>query len=102
MSELIPLGSFPDGRFATQHFDSESGTWDRHVVVYTADNSPARNVLPARVTACERAGGNMLVHLDAGEPLVAKLTPAACEALALSPGTAVHLVIKAQALRRLA
>ena len=62
----------------------------------------ARNVLPARVTACERAGGNMLVHLDAGEPLVAKLTPAACEALALSPGTAVHLVIKAQALRRLA
>ena len=43
----------------------------------------------------------LAVHLDAGEPLVAKLTPAACEALELAEGTAVHVVIKAQALRRL-
>jgi len=61
----------------------------------------ARNVVPARVTALEDVGGNRLVHLDAGEALVAKLTPAACEDLELRPGAAVHLVIKAQALRRL-
>ena len=62
----------------------------------------ARNVLPATVTACENTRGDRLVHLDAGEALVAKLTPAACDALAIAPGARVHLVIKAQALRRLA
>jgi molybdate transport system ATP-binding protein len=62
----------------------------------------ARNVLPARVTRCETDGGSTLVHLDAGDTLVAKVTPAAADALDLTPGTEVHLLIKAQALRRLA
>ena len=62
----------------------------------------ARNVIPARVTRCETEGGSTLVHLDAGDPLVAKVTPAAVHALGLQPGSEVHLLIKAQALRRLA
>jgi molybdate transport system ATP-binding protein len=61
----------------------------------------ARNVLPARVVRCESEGGSTLVYLDAGDALVAKVTPAAVEALSLTPGTEVHLLIKAQALRRL-
>jgi molybdate transport system ATP-binding protein len=60
----------------------------------------ARNVMAARVVRCERRGAGVLVHLDAGERLVAKITTAAADALALGPGVAVHLVIKAQALRR--
>ena len=66
----------------------------------------ARNVLPARVAACERRGGDTLVHLDTGpegrERLVAKFTTGAADELALSPGVAVHAVIKSQAIRRLA
>jgi molybdopterin-binding protein len=44
----------------------------------------------------------VLVHVDAREDLVAKLTAGAARELGLAAGTAVHLVIKAQALRRLA
>ncbi len=65
----------------------------------------ARNALPARVTRCEHAGPDVFVHLltDAGgEHLVAKVTSAAAQKLALSPGREVHAVIKAQALRRIA
>ena len=61
----------------------------------------ARNVLRARVTHCEIAEGSAHVHLDAGDELVAKVTPAAVDSLELTPGAQVHLLIKAQALRRL-
>ena len=40
--------------------------------------------------------------LDAGERLVAKLTVGAVERLGLRPGSQVHALIKAQALRRIA
>jgi molybdate transport system ATP-binding protein len=62
----------------------------------------ARNVLDARVVTLETATDGVLVHVDAGEPLVAKITRAAADALELAPGARVHLVIKSQALRRLA
>ena len=62
----------------------------------------ARNVVPAVVRRCEDSGDGVLVHVDAGEPLVAKLTAGAARELGLAPGVRVHLVIKAQALRRLA
>ncbi len=62
----------------------------------------ARNVIPAVVSACESSGDGVLVHTDVGEKLVAKLTAGAARELGLSPGVKVHLVIKAQALRRLA
>ena len=60
----------------------------------------ARNVLEARVVRCETHEGDTLVHLDAGSPLVAKVTPAAADSLSLAPGADVHLLVKAQALRR--
>jgi len=60
----------------------------------------ARNVIPATVVRCEDGPGGVLVHLDAGDPVVAKITRAACVALDLQPDSRVHLVIKAQALRR--
>jgi molybdate transport system ATP-binding protein len=62
----------------------------------------ARNVFPARVVALEAREGDVLVRLDAGEPLVAKVTPGAARALGLAPGADIHVVLKAQAVRRLA
>lgn len=62
----------------------------------------ARNVLRAVVRGCEEREGDVVVRLDAGETLVAKVTPAAARSLALRAGSDVFLVIKAQALRRLA
>jgi ABC-type molybdate transport system ATPase subunit len=59
-------------------------------------------VIPAVVRRCERVADGVLVHVDAGEPLVAKLTAGAARDLGLQAGVHVHLVIKAQALRRLA
>lgn len=62
----------------------------------------ARNVIPARVARCETSGADVLVHLEAGEPLVAKVTAAAVTSLGLVPGATVYALIKAQAVRRLA
>jgi molybdate transport system ATP-binding protein len=61
----------------------------------------ARNVLAARVVSCERRDGDYLVHLDAGERWVAKLTSGAVEKLGLREGLQVFVIIKAHALRRL-
>ncbi|HVH19419.1 MAG TPA: molybdenum ABC transporter ATP-binding protein [Myxococcota bacterium] len=62
----------------------------------------ARNVLMARVVKVEPTEGGALVHVDAGLPLVARLTQEAVHALELAPGRAVYCVIKAHSLRRLA
>jgi molybdate transport system ATP-binding protein len=62
----------------------------------------ARNVFEARVAAVEERGDDALVHLDAGERWVAKLTPAAVAKLGIRPGASLRVVIKAQAIRRLA
>ncbi len=62
----------------------------------------ARNVLAVTVASCEVEAGQALVHLDTGaEPLVARVTGAAAEALALERGAKVYAVIKAQSLRPL-
>lgn len=39
----------PDGSFATQNYNRDTGEWARHVVVYTADNPPATGVLPEKI-----------------------------------------------------
>jgi molybdate transport system ATP-binding protein len=62
----------------------------------------ARNVFPARVARVEAADDGALVHLDAGDALVAKLTHEAVRALEIAPGRELFCVIKAQSLRRLA
>jgi molybdate transport system ATP-binding protein len=62
----------------------------------------ARNVIPAAVRRVEPADDGVIVRLDAGDELIAKLTASAATELGLVPGMRVHLVIKAQAIRRLA
>jgi molybdate transport system ATP-binding protein len=62
----------------------------------------ARNVIAAEVMRVEPADDGALVHVDAGDALVAKLTLEAVSALELAPGRRVFLLIKAQSLRRLA
>ena len=62
----------------------------------------ARNVLRGTVVRCEALAGETLVHLDVGEPLVARLTPGAVARLALERGKPVYAIVKAHALRRLA
>ena len=57
------------------------------------------------MTHCVPAGGDAFVHLDTSpghERLVAKLTAGAVAKLALVPGSRVHALVKAQALRRIA
>jgi molybdate transport system ATP-binding protein len=61
----------------------------------------ARNLIPGRVTECEPVGNDVLVYVDAGERLCAKLTAGAARRLALEAGSRVYLIIKAHALRRL-
>jgi len=62
----------------------------------------ARNHLAATVASCEVAGEEALVHLETGaEPLVARVTRAAAEALSLERGAKVYAVIKAQSFRPL-
>ena len=61
----------------------------------------ARNVLAARIVRCDEESEHTLVHLDAGEPLVAKLTPGAARRLRLEPGLQVFAIVKAHALRRI-
>jgi len=62
----------------------------------------AQNVIAARVTRCSAGEGGVFVHVDAGEPLVAKLTERAVRELGIEMGMPVFVVLKAQALRRLA
>ena len=62
----------------------------------------ARNVFEAQVRAVEEREGDALVHLDAGERWVAKLTGAAVAKLGIRPGARLRVLIKAQAIRRLA
>jgi uroporphyrinogen decarboxylase len=38
-----------NGSFVTQDRHERSGEWSRHVVVHTADNPPATNILPSKI-----------------------------------------------------
>ncbi|CAG1007672.1 Maltose/maltodextrin import ATP-binding protein MalK [Myxococcaceae bacterium] len=62
----------------------------------------ARNVFPAKVASCEFRDGSVFVGLDAGDRIVAKITPGAARSLELEKGRALHVIVKAQAFRRLA
>ncbi|MDX2193859.1 MAG: ABC transporter ATP-binding protein [Gemmatimonadales bacterium] len=57
----------------------------------------ARNRLPATVERLERAGPVTWVHLDVGRPLLASLLSTTAEELALAPGQAVTVAVKATA-----
>ena len=62
------------------------------------EGSP-RNRLPATVRSVTAVGNRVRVGLDAGQPLVAEVTPAAREELGLRPGGRVTAVWKASATR---
>ena len=62
------------------------------------EGSP-RNRLPATVRTVTTIGNRVRVGLEAGQPLVAEVTPAAREELSLRPGTPVIAVWKASATR---
>jgi molybdate transport system ATP-binding protein len=58
------------------------------------DGSP-RNVWPVTVAAVDGHGGRVRVRLDGPVPLVAEITPAALESLALRPGDSLWASVKA-------
>lgn len=60
-----------------------------------------RNQLPGTVTRIVPHGGDLLVQIDAGVPLLACVTGAAVAELALEPGASVWGLIKAGAVRYL-
>ena len=64
----------------------------------SAEGSP-RNRLPASVRTVTTIGNRVRVGLDAGQPLVAEVTPAARDELGLRPGVRVVAVWKASATR---
>ena len=66
-------------------------------------NLSARNILPGRVTRCEVSDEkSTLIHVEAGESLVVRVTNAAVEKLDLAPGRQVQVIIKAHSIRRIA
>jgi molybdate transport system ATP-binding protein len=60
-----------------------------------------QNIFPGRVTAITNGPGELLdVHMDIGCPLLARITPRAMQALALTPGKAVYALVKSVAISR--
>jgi molybdate transport system ATP-binding protein len=60
-----------------------------------------QNIFPGRVTAITNGPGELLdVHMDIGCPLLARITPRAMQALALTPGKPVYALVKSVAVSR--
>ncbi len=74
---------------------------DVMVAVGAPGRISARNVIEGRVLRCEKRESDVLVHVDIGEALCAKLTPGAVQKLGLRSGSPVFLILKAHAIRRL-
>jgi molybdate transport system ATP-binding protein len=74
--------------------------WEIALEPVSADvaGSP-RNRLPATVRSVTTIGNRVRVGMDAGQPLVAEVTPAARDELGLRPGAGVTAVWKASATR---
>jgi molybdate transport system ATP-binding protein len=59
----------------------------------------ARNVFPGEITSMQREGATVILMVQAGCPFEVHLTPGACEALQLTSGQRVWLVIKTHSCR---
>jgi molybdate transport system ATP-binding protein len=59
----------------------------------------ARNVIHGRIASLAREGPTIVARVDAGAPFVVHVTPSAVDALALSPGRAVWLIVKTYSCR---
>lgn len=68
----------------------------------TGSHGSQRNRLGATVSSVARIGGRIRVGLDAGQPLVAEVTPESARELRLAPGAEVVAVWKAAATRVIA
>jgi molybdate transport system ATP-binding protein len=68
---------------------------DAVVLQRASEMTSARNVLRVRVLRAEPSGAMMRVALDAGFPLAALVTRAACDELALVSGAEVDAIVKA-------
>jgi molybdopterin-binding protein len=68
------------------------------VLSLTAHLDSARNHKEAGVTRLERMGPVTLVHLDVGRPLIASVTTASADEMALRPGLRVIIALKATAI----
>ena len=99
----VAVGSKPVQLAATPR-DLPANTRDVHVCI-RAENvilikgldqpGSSRNHLPATLCSVAREGALVRVDLDAGFPLVALLTPQACDEMRLQPGDKVFALIKA-------
>lgn len=65
----------------------------------SASHGSQRNRLAATVSSLTRIGGRVRVGLDAGQPVVAEVTPESAAGLGLAPGVEVVAVWKAAATR---
>lgn len=65
-------------------------------------HSSARNCLPGRITRLEGDEAALLVVVDCGIPVAARLTAAAARELQLAVGAPVYVVFKASAVHRVA
>ncbi len=61
----------------------------------------ACNVLAGKVLRCSARAGDVFVHVEAGDLLIAKLTRGAVQRLDIREGVPIYVVFKAQALHRL-
>jgi molybdate/tungstate transport system ATP-binding protein len=68
------------------------------VLSLTPHSDSARNHLEGRVVRLEKLGPITLVYLDVGRPLIASVTSASSEEMALAPGRTVMVAFKATAI----
>jgi molybdate transport system ATP-binding protein len=65
------------------------------------EGTSLQNQIPARVIETWPAGSGVLVRADFGQQLLIEVSRAAAQSLALEPGTEIHLLFKARALKSL-
>jgi len=66
------------------------------IIVSTREiSTSARNVLPGRVVSIAQDGSSILLGVDAGVRMFARITPASLREMGLGPGSPVYLVFKA-------
>lgn len=58
----------------------------------------ARNAIPGTITRAVRLGDVVLCHIDAGEELIAEITPEAQDALGLKAGSEIFCIVKSQSI----
>jgi molybdate transport system ATP-binding protein len=71
------------------------------IALWEPPDTSIQNIFPGRVTAITDGPGQLQdVHMDIGCPLLARITPRALQALALTPGKAVYALVKSVAVSR--